>query len=441
MSNVPSLWGDLPVPTVGVPGDPAAVRTAASSYDECAALIATTAAQLRDLALCVAGESQAVAQLRLDASDAADAVEATQGRYRTVGTALRTYADVLAGAQESARDALARASSAAADHDDAQAAAGRAHLRADEASDEDERARQLRLEEGHRDEALSARARYDRAVDDLDAARDDQRRAAADAAATIAAAHDDGLDDSAWRNVTQVLAAVAHSFVAAFTWVDAHMSQIAALLAILSIALFWFPGLNALLEALSLIAGLWMVAKRAGGVVEAYQRHEGVAEAWRALGFETVGLASFGVSRVAMKGLELASVAGLVRVSQRKAVDAAKHLAEPSTLSRLAATLDPRTVVMNTLEQAAEPRLLLATVQRHRAELPSIGQAWAGVRADKLSVLGFDKALRETMKATRTPGGLAASGGIVAAKVTDWWDAFHDVRAPFRQEQPCPASS
>lgn len=301
----PLAWGDP------VPGEPDAVRAAGVRYGDLAVRVDSAATDLGELGAGLTGRSQAAEALQAQASVLAGQVGEVGPRYRTVGSALVEYAVALAGAQERAGEALADGRRAAAATDEA---AGQVRLwgaRAVEAADEGERAvAEQRLEQA-RVEVAGADRRLEVAREVLVAAERMRDGAAARAVEVIHAVHGDGLDDSLWdtlgaavSTLGQVLYQVfVQPVVDAAVWVWDHAGSISGRLAGVCLVLGWVPVLGPVLDVVALAVGVLVLAKSIYDLVQ----DGGTSQGWCDVGVAALGVATFGIARVAGQGLKMAA--------------------------------------------------------------------------------------------------------------------------------------
>ena len=276
-----------------VPGDPAALRMAGQGYEQVAAQIQAAAANLRAVADGLTEHSEAVSEVQTKARKVAGQIERAHGRYAATGAALVTYAVSLARAQQIAQDALRQAQSAAAAQDNARQDmcywSGRSSevLPGQPAVDFQSQIDTARQNLFQTDRYLDqARATLCTATAMRDAAGEAAR------ASIQAVGSADDLHDTIWQNLGGGAQEVGE-------WVWNGADEAAAWLGVVALALCWVPVLGEALEAVALIAGVFLLIR--DGVNAA--THNGT---WDAVGEDALGLAAFGVGRVAAKGLSMA---------------------------------------------------------------------------------------------------------------------------------------
>lgn len=277
-----------------VPGAPSVLEDGAELYRRIGSSASRAYDGLDKLRKSADMQSDAVAALRDRADEVAKNLDKVGTRYGAVATALGNYADELRRAQAAADEVLAEARSVQSLRDshhqqehsylrlqdnsaaagDADAAARYASLAADEHTEV--RRADLRIAALRSDDLPRTTRQRDAAVDAL--------------IAELGRAYDDGLSDGWWEDWGSSLCSVVSQWAGSIaTWVG-----VAALL------LCWVPVLGELLGAIALIAGAIAL------VADVFLALHGEQE-WSAVVWGVVALASFGVGRVAVRGLRMAS--------------------------------------------------------------------------------------------------------------------------------------
>ncbi|GAA4625714.1 hypothetical protein [Cellulomonas oligotrophica] len=277
-----------------VPGDPVAVRAAAEEHQRVADQIAAAVEELRGTALGSGQRATVVDALEGTATRVADGIEAAHGRYVTAALALDTYADRLAEAQATSYEAWQQAT-------DAEQA---------RVCGQDEAWRQRELARDQADPALAAHRTALADAADAGAARAESRLADArlllaqaqahrDAAAeearglVVAVVAVDGLVDTAWQDVQGGVKDVDDA-------IGQQLDDIALVLGVAAVALCWVPGLNAALAAAATIAGVAVLVRDVALLVTGQG-------SWLDVGLGALSLVTFGLGRVAARGVRLAA--------------------------------------------------------------------------------------------------------------------------------------
>lgn len=307
-----------------VPGDPVALRDAGEEYHRVAEQIAASADSLRAIAGSAEQRSDAVDEVTSKARRLADQIERAYARYSATGTALVQYAEVLAHAQELSLQAREQAQRAVAVQEAAQEDLWYFQRREHESADEPELARVLGTQ------VANARASMVRADRELEDARVllEWARAVRDDAADVARAaiqavvRADDLHDTVWQDLG---GGVHEAGSAVWNGLD----EVATALGVLALVLCWVPGLNVALAALATIAGAVVLVRDVVNLATGNG-------SWAEVGWSALGVVTFGVGRVATKGLRMATdanraargVRGARQAEQaRRAVDEAVDVA------------------------------------------------------------------------------------------------------------------
>ena len=276
-----------------VPGNPGEVRAAGHQYERVAAQIQAAATNLRSVADDFRQCSEAIDEVQDKARRVASKIERARQRYVAAGAALVTYASALEPAQQMAHEALRQAQRGAAAHDNAQAAL--LHLHQEDPNfptrPAAETARQFEVardgsDQGDR-QVDEARATLATAVAMRDAAADTAT------AAIHAVVSTDGLHDGLWQNVGNGITEIWNG-----------LGETSAKLSALALALFWFPGVGEFLGIADLIVATLLLVRDGFNLVTDFGTGKGD---WGAVGIDALGVASFGVARIAAKGLNMAA--------------------------------------------------------------------------------------------------------------------------------------
>lgn len=301
-----------------VRGDPDRVEQVGRHYRQVAHAIETAAKKLREIAEHPDMRSDAVDEFRKTANEVADKISKAHERYDGVGAALIEYAQPLREAQALSLQALGEAKDAEA-----------AQLSANRAVDSAARAVSTVPVGADTSDARSAHARAlgaaDAAGQALAVAFDKVERARAnrDAAADRAKARVEDVKDSGglndgWRDD---LAGVVKSIV--------KIADIVAVVCgLLALLVGWIPVIG---QALAAILGtIALIAAIISLLGNLYLKSTGYAD-WSDVAWSALGVAAFGVGRIASAGFRSAS--GGVRGGSRLA---AGRLAAQSSSARAA---------------------------------------------------------------------------------------------------------
>lgn len=291
--NRPFNWHPLATDDP-LPGDPTVVAEAADRLKAIReAIFSATEQGSRDASISEMS-SDAVDALVERNKDAFEPIKDAAGRYSTAAIALADYANALERAQLEADAALEQAQSA--------------QWRVDEATED------LRVLESIQANAdpmeppdpsiawrvqeaawsqQSAQATINQAADDLALAVRRHDEAAEIAATAIRGSFDDELTDGWWETWGKT----------AMEWTSKVAGWIATTAGVLALVLAWVPGLGPALGAIAIIAGI--VALVADFVL-AFNGDK----SWGAVALSALGVATFGVGRVAIAGLRFATHGG-----------------------------------------------------------------------------------------------------------------------------------
>ncbi|MDO8122245.1 hypothetical protein Q6346_13085 [Isoptericola sp. b490] len=267
-----------------VPGDPGAVRAAASAYRGVAADIQNTAEALGRVAAAQEMVSAAVSAVRGRARQVASEIGDAHGRYEAVGDALADYAVALDRAQVDSLVALQHAQRAEQARNEAEAEVRRWALVSDEPGTTAASAGALARARAARDDAVMALARAQTELDHVVQLRDRAAQRAVDRIEEKT--RSDGLHDSVWENVSdaaRVLSEVA--------------SAVGNVAGVATIVLGWVPILGEILAATATVAA---IVKTVADLALAAAREGG---GWD-LAIDAVGFATLGLGRVAANGIK-----------------------------------------------------------------------------------------------------------------------------------------
>ena len=254
----PSDWSALGLGADPTPGDQVVVRQGGSDYSGVADAIARAAATLRSLA---AGSSNAdsVAALLESRDKVVDDVGKAEGRYRSAGSALTTYAATLDRVQTETLHALTQARSAKAEAEAEESLQHRYHTMAanlddDDPADADQIDDYNRKESQHRNAASAARSRIATQITIVEQAVTDRDTAAQTAVDQIEnTTGSDGLNDSWWDDwgakVTEWIATIAEA--------------VATIAGILALLVCWIPVIG------QALAGILLIVAAVAGIVAA----------------------------------------------------------------------------------------------------------------------------------------------------------------------------
>ncbi|MGC3993919.1 MAG: HNH endonuclease [Propionicimonas sp.] len=252
----PSDWSALGLSSDPTPGDPAVVRDGGTSYTGVADAIARAAATLRRLD---AGSSTAdsVKALLESRDKVVDDVGKAEGRYRSAGQALSTYAVTLDRVQVDTLHALSQARAAQADAEAAEASERHYRDLADDADDPDqadEHDDYVRRQDAQQRAASAARARIATQVQLVQAAVSDRDAAARTAIDKIEnTTSSDGLNDSWWDDWGAKLT----------EWIATIAEAVATIAGILALLVCWIPVIG------QALAGVLLIVAAVAGIVAA----------------------------------------------------------------------------------------------------------------------------------------------------------------------------
>jgi hypothetical protein len=316
-----------------VPGDVARIQLIGRRHADLGDELEAQANILRRLSEADGWDADAGRAFASTAREIGDALGKARRRYSAVVEALHGYAPELAQAQREAdaalREAQAAQSSITANESTSQSSTDPSSpSSADEA---DEKARSSALDDAQ--DALSrARQRLANAVQHRDTAG---RRAASH---IRAATDQDGLKDSWWDKVKDWTSDRWDSFI---TWVHEHADLIrkiadiagwiATALAAVAILISFIPVLDFLTGPLLALAALATVVSLVAHTMLALSGDG----SWVDVGFDVIGLVTFGYGKIATKGIEASEQTVKVLATR-----AARKEAEKAIRKGLAETLE-----------------------------------------------------------------------------------------------------
>jgi hypothetical protein len=285
-----------------IPGDPELVEQAGRDYRLVAQAIETAASRLRTIAADMSMQSDAVAQIRERADGLAEQVGRAQERYEAIGRALFGYAQSLTEAQASSLKALKLAQDAQANLLSARWCINDAQRRLVWIPDASvELTHAQRREETATAELASARAILEQAISYRDDAAEAARRV------IDAAKSHDGLNDSRWDNIKAATISMLES-------VAKVVDMIAVGAGVLALLFAAVPFVGEFVAAVALLASIASLALKL--TLKAFG--EGT---WLEIRLAVLGVAAFGVGKVAIGSAEGAA-AGARLAASRVAAEA-----------------------------------------------------------------------------------------------------------------------
>lgn len=301
---------DQSVEILPIPGDPSAVRIAASKYTLTADALRDAAAELRRLiTLNEAGCSEAVDALVGVSTDVAARLDRLHGRYETAGSALTIYSTDLETAQGQANTAIGLGDTARTEAANAEYWVDYHETDARAATDPAVQAEAERLALRYREnlelagvDLTSAQTLYRQALELRDGAADTAERLISQSI------ENDGINDSGWDNFS--------------SWVADH----AELLQIIKTALSVVAGALALASLfIPVLAPFALVAAGLTAILSLVLASTGQIS-WIEFGLDFLAVATLGVAAVAGAALK-GTMAALktTRVSQVAASSAGKN--------------------------------------------------------------------------------------------------------------------
>jgi hypothetical protein len=307
-----------------VPGDPARIELIGRRHSDFAAELEAQASTLRRLSDADGWDADAGRRFSSTAREIGDALGKARRRYTAVAEALRGYAPELAQVQREA-DAALRDAQAAQSAITANQPAPQSSSPTGDATPDPSRTRAL----ADAQTALSqARRRLDHAVD----RRDTGARRAAQHIQDVT--DNDGLADSWWDKAKDWTSDRWDSFT---QWVHENADLIskvadvcgwiATALAAVAIAISFIPVLNFLAAPLLLAATALTVVSLVAHVMLALSGDG----SWVDVGFDLIGLATFGYGKVAAKGAEASEQvlkAAATRAARKEGQKAARRALE-----------------------------------------------------------------------------------------------------------------
>ncbi|HET6561427.1 MAG TPA: hypothetical protein VFG72_06100 [Marmoricola sp.] len=305
MSARPSDWSALDRGRDPVPGDAEELAVEGSHYSTVAVTISDQVSRLRRIAVGEGLTGEYAESLRESSAGLAEDLEKAHGRFAVVGAELTRLVDDLATALTTTRAALDEAVTARAEMRQAEDAGYRPAFDSSSAGSTSEV-----------DSALvSARKRYDGAVDDLAAAGDkcDRAVAAYDAVAAAAAsrirqASEDDLKDGRFEGFKAWVKANATWLRTLSTWLGRIVFALAVVIVLLSNPLGW-------LVAIALLAGVALLTVDTLLAV-------GGEGSWTDVAFSALGVLTLGAGSVAGKLAGFGRSLTLTRAGRRQGLRA-----------------------------------------------------------------------------------------------------------------------
>jgi hypothetical protein len=296
----PSDWSALGLAHDPTPGDPVVVREGGRKYAAVADAIARAAVSLRGLE---AGASNvdSVKALLESRDTIVDTVGKAEGRYRSAGTALGTYATVLDRVQSETAAALHAAKAAAGDGADAASQQAKYHQQATDAKDAGDAEAQDKWEKKEKtakeqaSDSASAVGAQKAAVHQAVTDRDKAAQTAIDSIKQITA--NDGLNDSWWDDWGAKLT----------EWIANIAEQIATIAGILALLVCWIPVIGqALAAVLLIVAAIAGIVAAIANIILAATGEKSWGEAALSVVFAVLGCVGLGGLRGALSGLKAA---------------------------------------------------------------------------------------------------------------------------------------
>ncbi|SDR98487.1 hypothetical protein SAMN04489860_0537 [Paraoerskovia marina] len=318
-----------------LPGDPTVVSAGSERLRSVNRSIRFVADETERYSRLDESSSEAVEALTDRVYDVGRNVDKAAARYESAARALSEYAEALTSAQAAADAALEQAQSAQFRADDA--AEDLRVLESVQANADPSEPPDPSITWRIQDAASirsSAQTTIDQAAQDLALAVRRHDEAAETAATAIRASFDDELTDGWWEEWGKD----------AMEWTSKVAGWIATTAGVLALVLAWVPGLGAALGAIAIVAGV--VALVADSFL---LRHgEKTLGEWA---ISALGVATFGVGRVAIAGLRFATHGGaaVARVGMRGVGLASKS---PRSSLDLAAMTDSAKLLGGTHSQA-----------------------------------------------------------------------------------------
>ena len=329
------------------------VRAGGRRYTQVADAISRAAASLRGLE---AGSSNvdSVKALLETRDTIVDGVGKAEGRYRTAGAALGTYATVLDRVQSETASALAAARSAAGAGADAGSQQAKFHRLAQEAEDagdaeqQEKYAKQEQAAKADASQAAGAVSAQQTVVADAVADRNQAAQTAISSINEITA--NDGLNDSWWDDWGAKLT----------EWVAKIAEAIATIAGILALLVCWIPVIGqALAAVLLIVAAVAGIVAALANILLAATGEKSWGEAALSVVFAALGCIGLGGLRGALGGLKAAfgawkaagGLAGLGGLGGLKALAGATVGNLFNAIRGLKAAAGGRTVLMESGDQ------------------------------------------------------------------------------------------
>jgi RHS repeat-associated protein len=323
----PSDWSPLGLAHDPTPGDPVVVREGGRKYAAVADAIARAAVSLRGLE---AGASNvdSVKALLESRDTIVDTVGKAEGRYRSAGTALGTYATVLDRVQSETASALHAAKAAAGDGADAGSQQAKYHQMAkdaEDAGDAEEQDKYAKKEKAAQEQASRAAGAVSAQKAVVHQAVADRDKAARTAISSIQdTTSNDGLNDSWWDDWGAKIT----------EWIANIAEQIATIAGILALIFCWVPILGEVLMVIAAVAGI--VAALAN-IILAATGEKSWGEAAMSVVFAALGCIGVGGAMRALGGLAKMGLKAGAKAAFKDMAGSLKNLAskvkgsEPST--------------------------------------------------------------------------------------------------------------
>jgi hypothetical protein len=288
MSGRPVDW--FPLTVFGndpLPGDWELMQEAAARYRETADSIQRARTLLGEVTSDDGWQSGAGEAFREKATELSDDVFQAHGRYDAAADALAAYWPELRDAQEESLDLRRQAQQVQAEID-------RLGPRVEtaEAEDSDTHDQHASLQ-GQMDDAVAELTRLRNRLAELIEDKNAAAQRAADAIADFISS--DGLEDSTWDR----MGAAWDAFQQVFAFIGELAGQIAMIAGIASLLLCWVPVLG---QALAVIATIATAISLVANVIQGE---------WKAALVDAIGLATFGLGRIAGAAARAAKARGL----------------------------------------------------------------------------------------------------------------------------------
>jgi len=408
-------WSPVGLDADPTPGDPDLVDAAARHYRDVADAITEARDQLRKIASGPEMESQAVEAFIETTETVSEEIQRAHERYDRVATALATFAPLHADAQDRADAALRSARLAEGELHAAQRVLDLAQrdladsrataLQAPPGTpppDHSALETQVRRAASTRDDA---RARLDGAIARAAAAKRDFESAAASARRAIdLVQRTDGLNDSTWDKIAEVLKEIANV-----------AGAIAAIAGVLALAVSWIPVIG---QALAAVLGTIALVAGVVSLVANVALYAGGKGSLTNVILDVVGVATFGIGRAVIGGARAAyrGAQGVARLN-------AGRIAATSPAARIAAGL-PGGSSASAIRSLLGGNQALSSLSRHQAR--SLAQS-----ADNVPMFSLGAPFRtawDDITGLGTNLGTAFSPTNIATAFRDGGDALRAIR-------------